>query len=129
MPCISYLYISLNCFSVAPIIPSFSPKPVTNSPVQAATPITVMNSLCLYLNIFLAVTLLVKFNLFHIKVTLSSNITFPDFGGFGLIKEAGSSLSSSSVAATAATAVNNMAIKDACSARPLLNGANDLGIA
>ncbi|MPM84273.1 hypothetical protein SDC9_131344 [bioreactor metagenome] len=62
---------------------------------------------------FLAVTFFVKFILFHIKLTLSRSIVLPDLGGLGLIKEAGTSLNSSRAEATAAIAVNNIAISAA----------------
>ena len=70
------------------------PNPAIISDVQPATPITVISIFFLYLNTFLAVTLLVNFNLFHINVIFSSIMRFPGFGAFGSISSAGFSFNS-----------------------------------
>ena len=71
------------------LIASLSPNPAIISAVHPPTPIIVIINLFLYLNIFLAVTFLVKFNLFHINVIRSNKTRFPGFGAFGLINVAG----------------------------------------
>ena len=76
------------------LIESFIPKPVTISDVHPDIPIIVIKNLFLYLNIFLTVTLWLKFKCFHINGILSNKTLFPAFGALGLISVAGVSFNS-----------------------------------
>ena len=70
------------------------PNPAIINDVQPQTPSIVINIFFLYLNTFLAVTLLVNFNLFQINGMCSKKILLPGFGALGNIKFAGFSCNS-----------------------------------
>ena len=81
-------------------------------------PTTVIINLFLYLARFLIVAFLVKFSLFHIKLTLSKSTLLPEPGGSGRIRDAGFSRSCESAEIRVATTVLIIAAskaKPACS--------------
>ncbi|MNI81606.1 hypothetical protein D3C73_1382390 [compost metagenome] len=85
-------------------------------------PIIVIKNLFLYLSIFLAVTLLVKDILPHIKPTRSNSILFPALGVLGLISTAGTAINSLAQAKIAASVVHKTATIVEVTANSTLKG-------
>ena len=87
--CISYINTFSNWFGIICFTESFTPKPVKIKAVQPKIPIIVIKNLFLYLNIFLTVTLWLKFSLFQINGIFSIITLFPPLGALGLISTEG----------------------------------------